>query len=117
MKPYKGYSATVSFDEDALLFHGEVLGIRDVITFQARTAEELLKAFHESVDDYLEWCAQDGVDPERPFSGSLSLRATPELHRRMADAAARNAKSLNQWMVEALIERANEDLGGVLRIG
>lgn len=117
MKPYKGHSATVSFDEEALLFHGEVLGIRDVITFQARTAEELPKAFHESVDDYLEWCAQDGTDPDKPFSGSLSLRATPELHRRMSDAAARNAKSLNQWMVETLAERADEDLGSVLRVG
>lgn len=117
MKPYKGYSATVSFDEEALLFHGEVLGIRDVITFQARTAEELLKAFHESVDDYLEWCAQDGVDPEKPFSGNLSLRATPELHRRMTDAAARNAKSLNQWIVDTLAEQANEDLSGALRVG
>jgi predicted HicB family RNase H-like nuclease len=117
MKTYRGHNATVSFDEDALLFHGEVLGIRDVITFQARTADELPKAFHESVDDYLEWCAKDGVDPEKPFSGSLSLRATPELHRRMADAAARNAKSLNQWMVEALAERADDDLGSVLRVG
>jgi len=63
MKPYKGYSATVSFDEDALLFHGEILGIRDVVTFQAQTAEELLRAFHESVDEYLEWCAQGGVEP------------------------------------------------------
>lgn len=117
MKPYRGYSATVSFDEDALLFHGEVLGIRDVITFQARTAEELPKAFHESVDDYLDWCAEDGADPEKPFSGSLSLRATPELHKRMADAAARSAKSLNQWMVDALAEQASEDLGATLRVG
>lgn len=117
MKPYRGYSATVSFDEDALLFHGEVLGIRDVITFQARTANELPKAFHESVDDYLEWCAKDGAEPEKPFSGTLSLRATPELHRRMADAAARNAKSLNQWMVDALDTRSREDLGDSLRLG
>lgn len=117
MKPYKGYSATVSFDEDALLFHGEVLGIRDVITFQARTAEELLKAFHESVDDYLAWCAEDGAAPEKPFSGSLSLRATPELHRRMSDAAARHAQSLNQWMVEALTSKADEELGSTLKVG
>jgi predicted HicB family RNase H-like nuclease len=116
MKSYKGYSATVSFDEDALLFHGEVLGIRDVITFQARTAEELLKAFHESVDDYLEWCAKDGVDPEKPFSGSLSLRATPELHRRMSDAAARHAKSLNQWMIEALASKADEEFETALKV-
>lgn len=117
MKSYKGYSATVSFDEDALLFHGEVLGVRDVITFQARSAAELPTAFHESVDDYLAWCAKDGVDPEKPFSGSLSLRATPELHRRMSDAAARHAKSLNQWMVDALASKADEDVSSALKVG
>lgn len=116
MKSYKGYSAAVSFDEDALLFHGEVLGVRDVITFQARTAEELPKAFHQSVDDYLDWCAKDGVDPEKPFSGSLSLRATPELHRRMSDAAARHAKSLNQWMVDALASKADEEFNSALKV-
>lgn len=117
MKPYKGYRAAVTFDEDALLFHGEVLGIRDVITFQARTAEDLPKAFHDSVDDYLDWAKDDGFEPEKPFSGSLSLRATPDLHRRMADAAAVQAKSLNQWMVEALASRADDDLGDSLKVG
>ena len=116
MKPYKGYSATVSFDEEALLFYGEVLGIRDVVTFQARTAEELPRTFHDSVDDYLDWCAKDGIDPEKPFSGSLSLRASPELHRRMSDAAARHAKSLNQWMVDALTSKAEEDAEGALKV-
>ena len=68
MTPYKGYRATASFDEDTQTFHGEVLGIRDVITFQARTAEELPKAFHESVDDYLKWAAEDGFAAEKPES-------------------------------------------------
>lgn len=113
MKAYKGYRATVSFDEDALLFHGEILGLRDVITFQARTAEDLLKAFHESVDDYLDWAAKDGFEPEKPFSGSLSLRASPELHRRMSDAAARHAMSLNQWMIDALAHKAEEDIASL----
>ena len=116
MKPYKGYRATVTFDEDALLFHGEVLGIRDVITFQAKSAAELPKAFHESVDDYLRWASEDGFEAEKPFSGSLSLRATPDLHRRMSDAAALQAKSLNQWMVDALASRAKDDLEGRVRL-
>ena len=116
MKSYKGYGATVSFDEEALLFHGDVLGIRDVVTFQARTAEDLPKAFHESVDDYLDWCAKDGVDPEKPFSGSLSLRTTPELHRRLSDVAAHRSKSHNPWMIEALASKADEDAEGALKV-
>jgi len=117
MKAYKGYRAAVSFDEDALLFHGDVLGIRDVITFQARTAEDLPQAFHDSVDDYLDWAAKDGFDPEKPYSGSLSLRASPDLHRRMSDAAACHAMSLNQWMIDALASKADEDIGNSLKVG
>jgi predicted HicB family RNase H-like nuclease len=116
MKSYKGYRASVTFDDDAMLFHGEVTGIRDVITFQARDAEGLIRAFHESVDDYLAFCAEDDVPPEKPFSGTLSLRATPELHRRMADAAAQRALSLNQWIVSALESRADADLNAPMQV-
>lgn len=108
MKPYKGYTGTVSFDDEALLFYGEVVGLRDVITFQAHTAEELVQAFHDSVDDYLAWCAEDGVEPEKPWSGKLAFRTTPEHHRLIAEAAARRAKSINQWMDEALAEAARQ---------
>ncbi len=110
MKQFKGYSATVSFDEDALLFHGEVLGIRDVITFQARTAEELPQAFHDSVDDYLDWCAEDDVSPEKPFSGKLAFRTTPEHHRLISEAASTSACSINQWMDDALAAAAKATL-------
>jgi len=116
MKPYKGYTATVRFDEDALVFFGEVIGLRDVITFEARTAEELPRAFHDSVDDYLAFCAADGVAPEKPYSGTLSLRASPALHRAMAGAAAKQAKSLNQWIVDTLSARAAEELDGPGRV-
>jgi len=111
MKPYKGYNATVSFDEEALLFHGDILGIRDVITFQARSAVELLKAFHDSVDDYLEWCAEDGINPEKPYSGKLAFRTTPEHHRLISEAAAASAHSINQWMDSVLETAARKTLG------
>ncbi len=41
MMEYKGYTATVWFDDQADLFHGEVLNIRDVVTFQGKTVKEL----------------------------------------------------------------------------
>lgn len=116
MKSYKGYTASIEYDDDALLFHGEVAGIRDVVTFQAKTAEELQKAFHESVDDYIAFCESDGVKPQKPFSGALSLRATPELHQRIAAAAARRGASINQWMVDALDRVADADLNDTTKV-
>jgi len=55
---YKGYTGYVEFDDEAGIFHGEVLDLRDVITFQGKTVEEIKKAFRESIDDYLEFCKE-----------------------------------------------------------
>lgn len=54
---YKGYIASIEFDEEAQIFHGEVINIRDVITFQATSFDELPQAFQDSVEDYLQFCA------------------------------------------------------------
>ena len=55
MKDYKGFRADITYDSEAKLFHGEVAGVRAVITFQSRSTNELEQAFHDSVDDYLDW--------------------------------------------------------------
>jgi len=101
---YKGYTGLVEFDEDARIFHGEVIGLRDVITFQGRSVAELEKAMADSVEYYLAWCAERNKQPEKPFSGKLMVRTTPELHSRAAIAAARVGLSLNKY-----IEKAIED--------
>ncbi len=56
MLRYKGYSGIFEADEDGLV--GRVSGIRDIVTFEARTLDELVQAFHDSVDDYLAFCAE-----------------------------------------------------------
>src|SRR5882672_7725250 len=96
---YKGYEGVATLDEDAGLFTGEVINTRDVITFQGSSVEELKQAFEASVDDYLEYCATRGEDPERPFSGTLSLRLPPELHRSIALEARCAGQSLNSYIV------------------
>ena len=102
MMEYKGYVGKVEFDDDAGIFHGEVLDTRDVITFQGRSVAELKKAFQESIDDYLAFCEQRGEEPNKPFSGQFVTRIPPELHRQVNLAASKSGKSLNAWVVEQL---------------
>jgi predicted HicB family RNase H-like nuclease len=99
---YKGYVATVIFDEEANLFHGEVLNLRDVITFEGETVNELKQAFHDSIDDYLEYCAERGEDPEKPYSGRFVVRVDPELHKTIAIEAQKRGQSINSLVSEAL---------------
>ena len=102
MMEYKGYMGKVEFDDDAGVFHGDVVNTRDVITFQGKSVAELKKAFQESVDDYLNFCAQRGEEPEKPFSGQFVARIPPELHRKINLAASLSGKSLNAWVSEQL---------------
>ncbi|MBM9537114.1 type II toxin-antitoxin system HicB family antitoxin [Desulfobulbus alkaliphilus] len=98
MMEYKGYVGQVEFDDDADIFHGEVINLRDVVTFQGSSVQELRKAFEESVDDYLEFCAERGESPEKPYSGKFMVRLDPQLHKMLAIRAKKERKSLNAWI-------------------
>jgi predicted HicB family RNase H-like nuclease len=102
MMEYKGFMGKVEFDDEANIFHGEVVNTRDVITFQGESVAELKKAFHESVDDYLAFCKRRGEEPDKPFSGQFVTRISPELHRQVNLAARLSGTSLNAWVADQL---------------
>jgi predicted HicB family RNase H-like nuclease len=103
---HDGYLATLEVDEDADVIHGRVVNARAVLTFEGETLPELRAAFADTIADYREWCNERRVEPERPYSGNLSLRIAPELHRRIAEKAAKVGESINQFISERLAEVA-----------
>lgn len=102
MMRYKGYIGKVEYDSDAKLFHGDVIGLKDTITFQATNVEDLEREFKKSVDVYLDWCKELGEKPEKTFSGKLHIRMNPDLHAHLALEAARRGVSLNDLINEKL---------------
>lgn len=80
---YKGYQGRFEYDADADIFHGEVINLADVITFQGRSIDELKEALVDSVEDYLNFCAEKGKTPEKPYSGRFNVRIAPEVHQRI----------------------------------
>ena len=99
---YKGYTAHIEFDEEAGLFHGEVIDTKDVITFQGTSVKELNKAFKDSVDDYLDFCKSRGEEPYKPFSGKFVLRLPKSLHRKIYIKAIKSGQSLNNYITNSL---------------
>jgi predicted HicB family RNase H-like nuclease len=108
MMEYKGYIGIVNFDSDAKIFHGDVINTKDVITFQGTSVKEIEKSFKESIDDYIKWCKEEGVVPEKPYSGKFNLRISPELHREAAIASTKMNVSLNKFVEKALIDELSQ---------
>lgn len=102
MLTYKEYRGIAEFDDGAMIFHGEVIGTRDIITFQGRTVGQLTKSFRESIDDYLEFCKERNEKPDKPYSGKLNIRLSENLHRELSCAARKADKSINELIVEAI---------------
>ncbi|ODS34435.1 MAG: hypothetical protein SCARUB_00446 [Candidatus Scalindua rubra] len=106
---YKDYISKVEFDEEAGIFHGEVINTRDVITFQGKSVNELWKAMKESIDDYLDFCKVRNEEPDKPFSGKFTVRIDPELHRKIFQQARLANKSLNSLVKEVLESLAHRE--------
>ena len=99
---YKDYYGSVHFDDEELIFHGKIEFVRALVTYEATDAHGLLKAFQESVDDYLETCRSQKIEPEVSFKGSLNVRLGAELHRRVALAAEQHHSTINKFIVQTL---------------
>lgn len=99
MLSYKGYICEISIDFDANFIRGKVINTQDVITFYGKTVKEAQKAFQDSVDDYLDFCKGS---PEKPYSGKIFLRLTPELHRNISILAKKKKISVNQLIINYL---------------
>ena len=99
---YKGYVGNVEFSEEEEVFFGKVIGIRSLISYEGATAKELIKDFHDAVDDYLALCEAEGKEPEKAYKGSFNIRISPELHKQAVRCAESNQMSLNSFVEKAL---------------
>ena len=101
---YKGYIGSVEFSQDDCLLYGKVQGIRSLVSYEGKTAEELVNDFHGAVDEYLDLCTEEGKEPEKAYKGSFNVRISPELHQKMAIYAMEHDISLNSF-VERSVEK------------
>lgn len=102
MLNYKGYNGWVVYDDEARIFHGEVVGLKTVITFQGTTVDEIEHEFKESIDVYLEWCKERGKEPEIAHTGKFNLRLSPELYFKIAAMASQQHMSMNAYIISKL---------------
>ena len=107
---YKGYFGTVEYsDEDKILF-GKIIGIRSLVSYEGNSIKSLQQNFQAAVDDYLQTCAEDGLEPEKTYKGTFNVRISPDLHRKLTIYSALHKKTLNATVenaIEQLIAKEN----------
>ena len=99
---YKNYYGSVHFDDKELFLYGKLEFIRALVTYEATEAKSLRREFEESVDEYLQLCEQEGIEPEKPFKGTFNVRLGKDLHKRVALAAEREDTTINAFVKQAL---------------
>lgn len=99
---YKGYSARPEYSAEDRIFYGKILGISDLVDFQSENAKDLEEEFHKAVDDYLEFCAEIGKQPQKEYSGLFNVRISPELHREVSVFAQAAGVTLNKAVEQAI---------------
>src|SRR5512135_1481378 len=102
MMKYKEYFGSVHYSDEDRVFYGKIEFIRALVSYEGTDVESLRQAFEEAVEDYLETCKDQGIEPEKPFKGTFNVRIGPELHQRVAVAAAQEGVSLNSYITDIL---------------
>lgn len=99
---YKGFIGTVGFSESDNVFCGKIEGIDGMVNFEGASVQELTTAFHEAVNDYLAYCAAEGIHPHKSYTGSLNVRISPKTHSQIAILAQEAGISINAFIKQAL---------------
>ena len=100
---YKGYKGSVEYSKVDNCLFGKVLGMnKDCITYEGNTIDELNADFRGGIDDYIAGCVADGIKPRKPYSGSLNIRISPDIHSKIASLAKDAGVSINGYIKNAL---------------
>ena len=104
---YKGYIGSLHYSKEDKTFWGKLELINSLVTFEAQNANELESAFHEAVDEYIETCKAQNINPEKPFKGVFNIRIKPEIHKAAYQKAKEEGVSLNKLIEESLYKALN----------
>jgi len=99
---YKGFIGTVHFASEDRVFYGKVEGVKDLITFEGSTVNDLEEGFRYMVNEHIKDCTRKNIPLEKSYKGNLNIRLSPELHKKAAHNAAMRGVSLNQYINDAL---------------
>jgi len=104
---YRGYTGSVAFSEEDGVFHGKVLGISDLISYEGESVQALTTEFRESINEYFAFCKENDREPDAPFQSPYPLRIEPDLRRKAETAAYDAGISFNEYVKQSLLRQVS----------
>ena len=102
---YKEYYATINYEEETSTFYGKIEDIDDLVSFESDNVKGFKAEFENAVEEYLEFCKENGKQPDKPYKGSFNVRVGSELHKKAVMMARISNMSLNQFVENAIKEK------------
>jgi len=99
---YKGYIGSIEVSVDDRVLYGQVQGIKSLLSYEGENIGLLEQDFKDRVDEYLEDCKSEGIEPQKPYTGNFNVRLQPETHKRAVLLAEKLGISLNKFMNQAV---------------
>ena len=100
---YKGYKGSVEYSKTDNCLLGKVLGMnKDLILYEGIDINELRADFEAGIESYLAGCLADGVEPSKPYSSTLNIRISLEIHSRIAALAQEAGITINGYIKQVL---------------
>jgi len=80
---HKGHMGTVEYSADDNILFGKVVGIRSLISYEGDSLQTLQSDFVDGIEHYLSCCANENVEPEKPYNGNIDIRISPALYKQL----------------------------------
>lgn len=103
---YKGFIGSIEYSEPDNILYGKVLGVnRLLISYEGKDVDELKKDFQDGIDHYLSVCEEDGIKPQKSFTGAFNVRIPSDMHGQAVIKAQELGINLNAFVKSAIEDK------------
>lgn len=106
---YKGFIGSVEFSEEDNVFFGKIEGIDGLVNFEGESVRELTDSFHEAVEDYLAYCAEENIPLHKSYTGKLNINISPTVHSQIVALAKKAGITVDAFIEHTLEKEVRED--------
>lgn len=103
---HKGFIGSIEYSEPDNILFGKVLGLnRVLISYEGKDVDELKKDFIDGIEHYLSVCEEEGIKPQKSYTGAFNVRIPSDMHGQAVLKAQELGINLNTFVKSAIEDK------------